>query len=416
MARKTAIVATWTRPLALLMLLLAVACTPIASGPTLQVEWAPPPHCIQGTQESGSVYIICMPGEGQPPWNGKLLLFAHGYVAVDQPIEIPADQMVLPGPAGVISVNDLVTSMGYAFAASSYSMNGLAILPAIEDLIDLVDIFATLKTTPTDVLLTGVSEGGLITTLAIERHPDVFSGGLAACGPYGDFQAQIDHFGDSRVVFDYFFPGLMPEGPVSIPPDLMENWATSFFSSTIEPAVSDPTNAISVTQFLTVMDILPHTFDPPTSTLTIERLLWYNVFATEDAKGKLGGQPFDNTMRIYSGSEDDVALNEGVLRIAADQTAIDEIEAYYQTSGALLRPLVTLHTTGDFLVPYWHATLYREKVAQAGNASLHRHFRSTVHGHCTFNALEVIAAFQALERMMQRRVHLPLLMQAKTAP
>ncbi len=413
MGRKTAMTTTG-RVLALLIFLVA-ACIPL-SRPAAQATWSPPPNCIEGTQDSGSVYILCMPDEGQPPWNGKLLLYAHGYVAIDRPIEIPMDQMFLPGPTGPIGVHDLVTSMGYAFAANSYSMNGLAVLPAIEDLIDLVDIFESLKTTPTDVLLTGVSEGGLITTLAIERHPDIFDGGLATCGPYGDFRAQVDYFGDSRVVFDYFFPGLMPEGPVSIPPDLMESWTTHFFSSTIEPAISDPTNAISVTQFLTVMDASPYTFDPPTSTLTIERLLWYNVFATEDAKDKLGGQPFDNMTRIYSGSEDDAALNNGVVRIAADQTAIDEIEAHYQTSGALVRPLVTLHTTGDFVVPYWHATLYREKVAQAGSASLHRHIRSNVHGHCTFNALEVIAAFQALERMMQRRVHLPLLMQATTTP
>jgi pimeloyl-ACP methyl ester carboxylesterase len=412
-ARRTAMMTTG-RVLALLIFLVA-ACMPL-SRPTVQATWSPPSNCIEGAQDSGSVYLICMPDEGQPPWNGKLLIYAHGYVAIDRPIEIPMDQMVLPGPTGPIGVHDLVTSMGYAFAANSYSMNGLAVLPAIEDLIDLVDIFSTLKTTPTDVLLVGVSEGGLITTLAIERHPDVFAGGLAACGPYGDFRAQIDHFGDSRVVFDYFFPGLMPESPVSIPPGLMENWNANFFSSTIEPEISDPTNAISVTQFLTVMDVSPYAFDPPTSTFTIERLLWYNVFATEDAKDKLGGQPFDNIARIYSGSNDDVALNAGVQRIAADQAAIDQTEAIYQTSGSLERPLVTLHTTGDYVVPYWHAILYQQKVAQAGSAPLHRHFRSNMHGHCTFNALEVIAAFQVLERMTQRRIYLPLLTQTATMP
>ena len=29
------------------------------------------------------------------------------------------------------------------------------------------------------------------------------------CGPVGDFAYQVDHIGDFRAVFDYFFPGLM---------------------------------------------------------------------------------------------------------------------------------------------------------------------------------------------------------------
>ena len=65
--------------------------------------------------------------------------------------------------------------------------------------------------------MTGVSEGGLITALAIEQRPDVFDGGLSTCGPIGDFSQQINYFGDFRVLFDYFFPGVMPGSPISIP-------------------------------------------------------------------------------------------------------------------------------------------------------------------------------------------------------
>ena len=415
MARRAVIVTAGMVALALLFLFMGIARTSTPLHSVAQAaELAIPDNCFAGQQASGSDYLICTPGTGQPDWNGDLLLYAHGYVAITEPIGIPADQMVLPGPYGPVAVNDLVTDMGYGFATTSYPTNGLAVLPAIVDLIDLIDLFTTAVTTPTRVLLTGVSEGGLITTLAIEQHPDAFDGGMALCGPYGGFHEQVDHFGDFRIVFDYFFPGLMPGEPVTIPTWLMDTWSTSYFSSMILPVIEDPANAPTITQLLTVTGAAPYEFDPPTSTATIEKLLWYNVFATEDAKLKLGGQPFDNTTRVYSGSEDDGALNLGVTRIEADEAAIDEIEAFYQTSGDLRRPLVTLHTTGDFVVPYWHAALYQEKVTQAGRDALYQHFVTDVHGHCTFGALDVIEAFWALEEMLPQPFFLPLVMRAAT--
>jgi pimeloyl-ACP methyl ester carboxylesterase len=375
-----------------------------AQAPTL------PNNCQIGMQESGSVYMICMPDEDD--WNGDVLLYAHGYVPITEPVGIPWSQMYLPGPFGPIAVNDLVTALGYGFGTTSYPTNGLAVLPGIVDLVDLVDVFAEKVTTPNRVLLAGVSEGGLITTLAVEWHPDVFDGGMALCGPYGGFHEQVDHIGDFRIVFDYFFPGLMPGEPITIPAWLMDDWSTSYFAETILPVIEDPTNELSVTQLLAITGAAPYAFDPPTSTEAIEKLLWYNVYATEDAKLKLGGQPYSNTTRIYSGSSNDADMNDRVARIAADQAAIDEIEALYQTTGHLSRPLVTLHTTGDFVVPYWHAPLYQEKVTRAGRDAYYQHFVTDVHGHCTFDAVDVLLTFQALERMLPAPVFLPLVMQA----
>ena len=37
-----------------------------------------PLNCVEGTQMSGAVYRICMPTA--LPWNGDLVLYAHGYV------------------------------------------------------------------------------------------------------------------------------------------------------------------------------------------------------------------------------------------------------------------------------------------------------------------------------------------------
>jgi len=307
--------------------------------------------------------------------------------------------MVVPGTS--LTIDQVANTLGYGFATTSYYTNGLAVLPAMSDLVDLVDVFTDQEGEPDDIYLVGVSEGGLITTLSVEQHPDIFDGGLAMCGPYGDFNGQVDHFGDFRVVFDYFFPGLMPEGPVDIPDWLIETWESEYYSTTVKPVIEDEDNASKVDQLLAVTDVSPYSYDTPTSTNVIENLLWYNVFATNDGKAKLGGQPFDNQDRLYGGSDDDAQLNASVERFSADPTALDQIAANYQTTGILTIPLVTLHTTGDAVVPYWHATRYRGKTIVADNIALHEHIRVDRHGHCSFTADEVIGAFNRLVAMVE---------------
>ena len=249
-------------------------------------------------------------------------------MAPNQDVHIPEDQLQLGG----LYVPDVVNFMGYAFATTSYSANGLAVREGLADLVDLVRIFRSQHPEVTRVYLVGVSEGGLITALATERYPDVFDGGLALCGPVGDFRAQADYFGDFRMVFDYFFPQILPSSPISIPQSLMDDWH-SYYAANVLPAITDPANAISVTQ---LMSVTQAAYDPLNLELsmgaTISGVLWYNVFATNDARDKLHGQPYDNDGRVYSGSLDDARLNGQVQRFSAEAAALNELEAKYQTS------------------------------------------------------------------------------------
>lgn len=367
---------------------------PAHQGETTESLPAAPMACDPDeVQASGAVYRICMP---TTQWNGDLLVWAHGYVSPTEPVGIPEGQMTLPGGQ---SIADVANFLGLAFATTSYSTNGLAVVQGIADLVDLVDIFTTAKGAPNTVYLVGASEGGVITALAMERHPDVFSGGLAMCGPYGDFRGQINYFGDLRAVFDYFFPGLLPGSPVDVPDWLMEDW-DSYYETNIKPAIEDPANAGLVDQILNVTQAPYDVEDSTTKERTIQSLLWYAVFATNDGREKLGGQPFDNQDRVYAGSDDDAELNQGVQRFSADQSALDEIAGNYQTTGRLSVPLVTLHTTGDPVIPYWHATRYRGKTILADNIALHEHFSVDRYGHCSFTSAEVFTAFDRLGNMV----------------
>jgi len=326
------------------------------------------PNCVEGTQKSGAVYRICMPPALS--WNGDLVLFAHGYVpALGQPVAIPEDQLYLSD----VYIPHLINGMGYAFATTSYSANGLAVTEGVADVRDLVRVFKKMvePAQVNHIYLVGVSEGGLVTTLAVEKFPDVFSGGLAACGPVGDLREQINYWGDFRVVFDVFFPGALPiwsAQNVVVPPQVMAGWETVYAPVIAAQLSQYPMNTL---QLLNVTQAPIDPSDLNSILTTVLGILWYNVFATNDAIAKLRGQPFDNSSYIYTGSANDTWLNQTVQRFEADRLALNLIASHYQTSGALQVPLVTLHTTGDPIVPYWHESLYSAKVLASGSGPLH---------------------------------------------
>ena len=382
--------------------LLTIAVQPSHAAPLAPMACEP-----DGTQASGAKYRICMPVF--PPWNGDLFVYAHGYVPATAPVAIPEDQLYLPDGT---YIPDAANILGYAFATTSYSVNGLAIKQGLADLTDLVSIFRASHPTLKRVILVGVSEGGLITTLATEQSPNVYSGGLAACGPIGDFRGQISYVGDFRVVFDYFFPGLIPGTPVDVPPALIATWST-YYTTTVVPVLMAPSSAISVTQLMNVTGVPYDPGDPATIAAGISTELWYSVQATNDAAAKLGGQPLDNLSRVYSGSLDDVALNAGVQRFSASPAALTEIQAYYQTAGRPLVPLVTAHTTKDQTVPFWHETLYRAKVVANNRTPRHDLIALDRFGHCNFTLAEMMQALQLLQTRVNDPpkwpVHLPLI-------
>jgi hypothetical protein len=90
-----------------------------------------------------------------------------------------------------------------------------------------------------------------------------------------------------------------------------------------------------------------------------------------------------------------------VSRYRADQVALDEITAHYETSGQLSVPLITEHTTGDPVIPYWHAIRYRSKVILADNIALHEHVEVERYGHCNFTGAEIVDSVFRLQQIVR---------------
>jgi hypothetical protein len=100
-----------------------------------------PPDCEQGSLPShdpknpeDQLIVICIP----PNWNGRLVMYAHGFVPAQAPLELPADELTL---ADGTFVPNLFLSQGFAFATSSFHKNGVAIEQGAADLNKLLQYF-----------------------------------------------------------------------------------------------------------------------------------------------------------------------------------------------------------------------------------------------------------------------------------
>jgi pimeloyl-ACP methyl ester carboxylesterase len=329
---------------------------------------------------TSAVYRVCFP----QTWNGELVVYAHGYVSADEPLAVPDDHFEGQPLAA------LVNALGYAYATTSYRANGLVADLAVADVAQLAEeVRRRFRPDPVRTYVVGVSEGGLVAALSAERHADLFNGAVAACGPVGDFTAQVDYFGDFRVVFDYYFPGVIPGDPMNVPDSVRSRWSSTYMPAIVAALQAD---AAATLQLLSVTGAPTDPADPLSDGATVLGVLWYDVFALPDARQRLGGQPYDNVGRVYHGSSDDAALNAGVARISADATAREGLKAF-DTSGELAMPLATLHTTGDPIVPTEQSERYAAKVTAAGAAGLLDSQTVSRYGHCAFQRSELLDAF-----------------------
>jgi hypothetical protein len=373
--------------------LVTTACTELATEPSAAPESAashalalvPPPFigCVDGTLPDGALSRVCFP----PNWNGDAVLWAHGYVSEFEPLAVPDDAV-----AG-IPVQNIVLGLGYAYATTSYRDNGLIAVAAVDDLSQLAQLVETVTSGAVRFkLLVGASEGGIATALALERAAQHFDGGLIACGPVGSFRAQVNYFGDVRVLFDVFFPGVLPGNPLSPPANLIANWETVFAPAAAAAMSANPSRTA---QLIKVGGIAVDPANPASAVTSVLAALWYNVFATNDARAKLGGgNPYDNRLRFYSGSANDFLLNLSVRRFRADASALAAMQPF-EASGALRRPAQMIHTRFDPVIPFWQAQTYQiEALLRSGLNLLS--VPSDNYGHCAFDVDEVLASFAVL--------------------
>lgn len=325
-------------------------------------------------------------------WNSLsqkvILVYCHGMVnpVPYSPVELPDDEV------NGKPVSQIILEQGWAYAATSYSDNGLIAATAVENVKVLVEYIKNSYlpskglSSPDLWLIAGPSEGGLVTVLSLERHPELFDGGVSICGPIGNFYNQTQYNGDFNVLFNYFFPGWIGNPQTGMSDPVMASWnspASPLRISIIAELQSNPSRAV---QLIRTSKATIDTSDPLIAGQALLELLDYNIMLTNNVTALLHGVVFNNKYRLYTGSSNDFMLNKNVQRILTpDYNVAKNNLQLLETTGNIQDPLITLHTTGDHIVPAWHQTLYRAKVWAKGKALYYTGIPVVNYGHCTIS-------------------------------
>lgn len=306
-------------------------------------------------------------------WNGELVVYTHGYDLKDGK-PFPLDASVQK------AVRNGFVSRGYAYIQSLYAAEGWAIKEGLEDTEALRRYFVARYGAPKKTWVTGHSVGGLLTTLTLERYPEVYAGGLALCpvlAPALDFFES--NFFDLLATFDLLVG--KPEGlaPLTDPKS---------------PVLDAKTTAAALDKNPATAELLGNRFTiRPTDLpwiLAFYQTIWHELVE------RAGGIPIDNRNTIYAGFGDDVAVNRNILRQAADPAAELYLKLYATPTGRLEDPLLVIHTTYDPIVPPAVASKYDLLANLAGKAHLVRYRFVAADGHCTITSEQIQKAFDLL--------------------
>jgi hypothetical protein len=102
----------------------------------------------------------------------------------------------------------------------------------------------------------------------------------------------------------------------------------------------------------------------------------------------------------------DLAVLNSTPRITPDTAAARYLKKNVVFDGNLRVPLLTMHTTSDFLVPFQHEESFATAVAGARRSELLRQLYIHRPGHCAFTPAETLAALNILlDRIATREWH-----------
>ncbi|MGD2133606.1 MAG: DUF6351 family protein [Maricaulaceae bacterium] len=318
----------------------------------------------------GATYRIDVPEE----WNGDLIVMNHGYSPTPR---IPRD--------GDPSARSLVyLDRGYAVAQSSYSAGGWAHEQAIVDNEKMIDHFIAEHGEPGRIFASGGAMGASITMMSVELQPEIYDGGLVTC--CGALIPAIEWMNDDfehLALFEHYFPGVAPPlvGPLNgmayNDPELRE---------AVQAALD--ANPEAAERYRRVIDRKPE-----------DTAFWttFKTYLIHEAQERSGGNPFDNTTRIYIVDDEDLAtINRAVPRYAADPEAVDYLRQWPPSTGELEVPLMILSPVYDPIVPVSSVIDYLDRARDAGAEDMVALQWFDHEGHGSTTSAEVAAAFDAL--------------------
>lgn len=354
---------------------------------------------------NGAAYKIEVPAN----WNGKLVMYAHGYAGEGSMLGISD-----PG------IRRHLIQQGYAWAASSYTKNYYDVRAGVEDTNALALAFNEIAAAngrtlakPSKIYITGHSMGGHVAAAAVEQetldkanNKVSYAGSVPMCGVVGDREL-FNEFGAMQMAAQAM------TGYANTP---RSQWSSIVGSVTTQLFSQFPTGSGSTTitptalglAYLSVVKNLTGGERPMftqgwafggsfPSTWGVA----FNVDTTLD--GILTKPIIDTTGFTYVIDGDataSAALNASAQRLKGDPDANrerrDGLRWVPQVNGQFSVPVVTIHTLGDLFVPFSMEQTYARRAASKGSSA--RLVQRAIRGvsHCDFTVAEQAEAFDAM--------------------
>ena len=301
-----------------------------------------------------------------------LVIYCHGYQLAALPYGFDSNR------AGAL--RQVFLARGFAVAESAYARQGWAIKEAVEDTEALRRFFVANFGEVKETIVLGHSMGGVITMATIEKYPEVYDGAMPMCGPLTpSINGLQERLFDMLVTFDFHFPGIIGQ-LTGLPKEARLDGAKVKAAVAAAPERAQRfAHRYSLATPAELAGVLP---------------FFYEI--NREIQERAGGNPFDNRNTLYDGFEDDLALNRGVKRYAADAKAREYLRQHYSPTGRIADPVLTLHTIYDPLIPGRFVSQYEELARLAGTHDLFVAKYVDARGHCNFTPAQTGAAFEQL--------------------
>ncbi len=344
------------------------------------------PMLREGRHE-GADFLIGVPAQ----WNGGLVMFAHGYEGESS------------GRGGGDPAGGYLTERGYAWAASGYRSMGYRPDWFMADTLALREHFIREFGRPRWTIIHGQSMGGHVAIASLELRPEVYQGGLIECGNVDGvglvdwlyaYTAAADYLSGVRLLdtprpgFDGLVNGTWI-GLMGMPGDYTERgWR---FDSVVKHLAGG---------------------DLPLRLEGLKARYLLNLNSRDP--GPLRAQEFArhaDTRHIRYAIDpglglDDATLNREIRRVtpAPGARSRETNPVFAELTGEIRVPVMTIHETADFRVPFRLQQDYRRRALAAGTGHLLVQRAVRWAGHCSFDGVVRERAFDDLIAWMERGV------------
>lgn len=343
---------------------------------------------------NGAGYRIEVPAA----WNGKLVLWAHGYRGTGPNLTVDNHPL-----------RELLLAQGYAWAASSYSKNAYDPSQGAKDTHALAQFFNGRFGKPSRSYITGASMGGHVTGIVAEQWPQSYDGAMPICGVVGDYE-----------LFDYFLDFNLAAQTLSGVGKTYP-FGSDYLSATV-PATKAGLGAAfpfalnaAGQNFKSLVQLRSGGVRP----MFDQGWMFWNgvvpgnfLFGLGVGDGTLPRQPgvavqnsdvtyqFDTTEALTAAES---LFNNTVQRVTADPQARrrNGLANVTPTTGDLRLPMLTLHTLGDLFVPFHMEQEYAQRVKAKGGSHLLVQRATRDFGHCAFTGPELATTFIDLVKWVE---------------